>query len=364
MATWIYFATAAKTSLASTVGLALSTQLLWRSARNANGALIANVGKIRPGDRIVVAWRHPGRRRTAYLRCRVAHPLAPPAAGLVIDRIAGADARSLIEAGYPAGSSGEVEGIRLDEIEECFFEVQGVYGGNNAIHVASPVDLEATNALTPIPPQELSEDRARSQSDETVRTSEPVLTSIALGPFEISPGTADRAFDAYLMVDWSANSRPTSGTDSIWIATGAWFDRGCAVNEPINARTRARGMAIVREHISGWKAEGRRVLVGFDFAFGYPAGFANALGLDTSEAPWKALHAHLATHVTDSPENEHNRDAFAEQCNIRRRRSVEAATENIGCPALELRLPRRDLIGVDVKLLGKLCQRPIALDGG
>ena len=39
-------------------------------------------------------------------------------------------------------------------------------------------------------------------------------------------------------------------------------------------------------------------------------------------------------------------------------------SENIGCPALELRLPRRDLIGVDVKLLGKLCQRPIALDGG
>jgi hypothetical protein len=58
------------------------------------------------------------------------------------------------------------------------------------------------------------------------------------------------------------------------------------------------------------------VLVGFDFAFGYPAGFADALGLDTSEGPWKALHAHLATHVTDSPENEHNRDAFAAQCNI------------------------------------------------
>jgi hypothetical protein len=160
----MYFATIAKASLASTMRLLLSTQFLWRSARNINGALIANVGKIRPGDRIVVAWRHPGRPRTAYLRCRVAHPLAPADAGLVIDRIAGADADSFIAAGYPAISSGEVEGIRLDEIEECFFEVRGYYGGNNAIHDASSEDLEASNALTPIPLEQLSEDRAPSRN--------------------------------------------------------------------------------------------------------------------------------------------------------------------------------------------------------
>ena len=47
------------------------------------------------------------------------------------------------------------------------------------------------------------------------------------------------------------------------------------------------------------------------------------------------------------------------------RRSVAAAgTEHIGSPALELRLPRCDLIGVDVELLRKLSQRSIALDGG
>jgi hypothetical protein len=45
-------------------------------------------------------------------------------------------------------------------------------------------------------------------------------------------------------------------------------------------------------------------------------------------------------------------------------RSVAAAaTENIGSPALELRFPRRDLIGVDVELLRKLSQCSIALDG-
>ena len=41
-----------------------------------------------------------------------------------------------------------------------------------------------------------------------------------------------------------------------------------------------------------------------------------------------------------------------------------AGTEHIGSPALKLRLPRCDLIGVDVELLGKLRQRSIALDGG
>ena len=41
-----------------------------------------------------------------------------------------------------------------------------------------------------------------------------------------------------------------------------------------------------------------------------------------------------------------------------------AGTEHIGSPALKLRLPRCDLIGMDVELLRKLSQRPIALDGG
>jgi hypothetical protein len=49
-------------------------------------------------------------------------------------------------------------------------------------------------------------------------------------------------------------------------------------------------------------------------------------------------------------------------CSDRLRRSV-AETENIGGPALKLRLPRRDLIGVNVELLSKLNQRPIAFDG-
>jgi len=48
--------------------------------------------------------------------------------------------------------------------------------------------------------------------------------------------------------------------------------------------------------------------------------------------------------------------------NRRLRCSVAAAgTKNIGSPALKLRFPRCDLVGVDVELLRKLSQRSIAL---
>src|SRR5471032_1273961 len=40
------------------------------------------------------------------------------------------------------------------------------------------------------------------------------------------------------------------------------------------------------------------------------------------------------------------------------------SSENIGGAALKLRFPSRDLIGVNVEMLGQLGYRPIALDGG
>ena len=49
---------------------------------------------------------------------------------------------------------------------------------------------------------------------------------------------------------------------------------------------------------------------------------------------------------------------------LRRAVAAAAGAKNIGSSALKLRLPRCDLIGVDVELLRKLRQRSIALDGG
>ena len=152
MKNWIYFATAEKASLASTLETVMNTQFLWRSAFNKNGARIANVGRIEEGDNILVAWRRSGAVRTAYLRCRVAAPLSPREPGLVIDTLGDTAARALLAAGYPKNAVGEVEGIRLDEVVECCFQVKGKYGGNNAIHELAPEDVPELPTASTIPP--------------------------------------------------------------------------------------------------------------------------------------------------------------------------------------------------------------------
>jgi len=127
--------------------------------------------------------------------------------------------------------------------------------------------------------------------------------------------TDARAFDAYVMVDWSSSSQPVRGNDSIWIAMGQWSGQTFTADEPVNIPTRIEAVDKLTRKLIQWKGEGKRVLVGFDFAFGYPAGFARALGLTSSRGAWKALHSYFAENVKDSKENVHNRDAFAEQCN-------------------------------------------------
>ena len=88
-----------------------------------------------------------------------------------------------------------------------------------------------------------------------------------------------RLFDAYVMVDWSAASVPARGADSIWIAEARRHRAGVEIREPLNAPTRALAAAHLAGVIDSHIAAGRRVLVGFDFAFGHPSGFARALGL-------------------------------------------------------------------------------------
>ena len=79
-------------------------------------------------------------------------------------------------------------------------------------------------------------------------------------------------FDRVIVVDWSAANLPTSATNranSIWV--------GCHDAEggiEWHHRTRAAAEAQIVTLITAAQAQGQRLLVGFDFAFGYPAGFA------------------------------------------------------------------------------------------
>jgi hypothetical protein len=45
-------------------------------------------------------------------------------------------------------------------------------------------------------------------------------------------------FDAYVMVDWSANAKPKSGKDSIWWCIGRRRGNDLQVEAPVNGRTR------------------------------------------------------------------------------------------------------------------------------
>ena len=117
-------------------------------------------------------------------------------------------------------------------------------------------------------------------------------------------------FDAVVIVDWSAASTRTSARnqkDSIWIG---W--RTANGHKEHHCRTRAEGEACVVAFIAKCRQNGHRVLVGCDFAFGYPQGFAQRL---TGIAHAKSVWAWLAEHITDTVLNVNNRFATANQMN-------------------------------------------------
>jgi precorrin-8X/cobalt-precorrin-8 methylmutase len=115
-------------------------------------------------------------------------------------------------------------------------------------------------------------------------------------------------FDSYLVVDWSANGTPKTGRDSLWIAH-LRPGRPVALDNP---PTRHAAMTQIAETLHEEARAGRRVLAGFDFAFGYPAGLAQALG---QGGDWRAVWAHLHDHLTDAPDNANNRFDLAAALN-------------------------------------------------
>ena len=121
-----------------------------------------------------------------------------------------------------------------------------------------------------------------------------------------------RLFDAYIMVDWSAASKPATGPNSIWIGILAKDARLKLQFKAVNIDTRLKARAFLEDMVAKLTRRGDRVLLGFDFSLGYPAGTAKALGLDVStRAPWQAMHAHLSSKLKDKADNSNARYAIA-----------------------------------------------------
>jgi precorrin-8X/cobalt-precorrin-8 methylmutase len=118
-------------------------------------------------------------------------------------------------------------------------------------------------------------------------------------------------FDRYIAVDWSANNKPKRGKDSIWSCLGP---SATADLETMNHSTRRAAEAWLLDQLTAAVRKDERVLVGLDFPYGYPAGFAAALGLSDDE-PWHGVWRYLDRHVTDSPRNRSNRFEVAADIN-------------------------------------------------
>jgi molybdopterin molybdotransferase len=111
-------------------------------------------------------------------------------------------------------------------------------------------------------------------------------------------------FDRVAVLDWSAAKGRRQGKDSIWIgladATGV---------TTVNLPTRTAAEA----HLAALVAQGGRLLIGADFAFGYPAGFAARL---TGQARALSVWDWLAGRVRELPGDGSNYREVAAQANV------------------------------------------------
>ena len=128
---------------------------------------------------------------------------------------------------------------------------------------------------------------------------------------DIGTGTL---FRTHIVVDWSARSKPSPARetkDAIWWAA-ARIAGSVEVSKPEYVRTRHEALEELARLIADELDAGRRVLVGFDFPFGYPEGVAEHL---TGEASALALWDWLATEIEDAPDNDNNRYKVAAAIN-------------------------------------------------
>ena len=152
----------------------------------------------------------------------------------------------------------------------------------------------------------------RLDLNDTAAVADFILRQTGLAPDPAPVFDTAAAFDTVIVVDWSAAGTPSPAApsaDAIWIgiadATGV---------ETRYVRTRAAAEAALTERLDAEAKAGHRVLAGFDFPFGYPAGFARRLtGTPGAPAVWHWLARHLA----DGPDNRNDRFALAAAVNLR-----------------------------------------------
>ena len=151
-----------------------------------------------------------------------------------------------------------------------------------------------------------------------------------------------RLFDVYIAVDWSARSVPSprkQTRDAIWVAE-ALAEDSTGDAPPISDsywQTRLACRLYLHDRLLQHISQGRRVFLGFDFAYGYPSGFAKALHLykdqrDQEDLPaWRKVWNELSRLIQDDENNHNNRFEVAAALNERCGGSPDGPFW--GCPA-------------------------------
>jgi len=134
-------------------------------------------------------------------------------------------------------------------------------------------------------------------------------------------------FDFYIMVDWSGGARRRGGrSDTIWIAHGPTIADAPLTDSPFS---RTEAIHLIHSLLVNEIESERRVLLCFDFAYGYPVDFAAALqsvtGKSDSDLPWLLVRQYLSEQIKDDegtapdakPSNRSNRFEVANQINAR-----------------------------------------------
>jgi hypothetical protein len=137
-----------------------------------------------------------------------------------------------------------------------------------------------------------------------------------------------RLFSAYVIVDWSAAAKPSTGTDSVWIGVVKRDVRFRLTFEAFNPPTRAEAEKKLASLLEDFKKRSERALVGFDFPLGFPRGFAPALHL-AAEPAWRAVWDQLDKMVKDKADNTNNRFGVGSEIN---RRMTGGPFPFWGCP--------------------------------
>ena len=137
-----------------------------------------------------------------------------------------------------------------------------------------------------------------------------------------------RLFDAYVMVDYSAAEGKKVGDSSVWIGVVKRDVRFRLSYECFNPETRALALEQLKTLLADLHRRGDRVLLGFDFALGFPRGTVKKLALETT-TPWQSMWQFLSKNIVDKPDNSNNRFAVAAKMN---RLMTDQAYPFWGCP--------------------------------